>query len=339
MPRYIPTVLSLVVALVIPSCGPPADAGACYVQHGTFNSALAAPSQMFVANNQQWCSVIFHSVAPGAAPYQSGSFTRLPAHGQARVSTGPSGVVFWYRPAPQFVGSDEFQVEYGSGQQTVQVTVRDPQANPPKPAIAEAAPPPSVVATNSSSTIRSDAPKPMPLSTGERISFRCLPSGTEQTYSGVTVKWLGYDPSSSDLCIGRNKEGQPVQRVKGVWPTGGIWPDALSSVRQAFTRLETEPPGTPISFTVTAKAANSQDPRPGSWTHTAVIAGVEPITVPAGTFDAVMIEDTEQGMNGTYRGVNRIWVDRSSGAVLRWETTGISNGQHSSRETTSLRLP
>jgi hypothetical protein len=296
---------------------------------------------MFVANNQQWCSVRFHSSVPGAQPNQSGSIMRLPTHGDARISTGPSGVLFWYRPAPQFTGSDEFVVEYGSGTQTVAVTVRGPQGGDAKPAAAQAAPSSAVAATASFSPMQDGAHPLMSLPAGALISLRCLPSGTEQTYStGESVKWLGYDPSSSDLCIGRNKNGHPVQRVRGIWGIGSYWPDGIPAVRQAMTRLQAAPPGTPVSFVVTGKSSTADDPRPGTWSHMLAVAGEERITVGAGTFDAVIIEDSQQGMDGnTYRGTARIWVDRNSGAVLRWDTSGISNGQHTSWETTSLRLP
>jgi hypothetical protein len=53
-----------------------------------------------------------------------------------------------------------------------------------------------------------------------------------------------------------------------------------------------------------------------------------------------LLEDIEEGIaNNKYRGTNRMWVDRASGALLKWETIGISNSQQSSWQTTSLQLP
>jgi hypothetical protein len=345
MPQYVRAICSLVFALALPCCGPPADVEACYVQPATFSQAgAAAPTQMFVAGDQQWCSVQFHSAVPSVPAYQSGAITENPTHGQTRLSSGPNGVVFWYRALPRFVGSDEFSVEYGpgGGKQTVLVTVRASQDGRGTTAMRGPTSPPA----GQSASLSLDNSIP-PTDTSQLspvrspIGFRCLPSGAMQvTSSGGSILWLGTDPSSPDICIGRNSAGSPVQRVRGIWNIGGYWPDTIPAIRQAMARLTIETPGTPIPFTVTGKVATPDDPRAGTWTHTVQVTGEENVTVPAGTFRAIVIDDSQQGVGGnTYRGSQRIWIDPSSGALLRWVTTGSSDGKTSIWETTSLRLP
>jgi DNA/RNA endonuclease G (NUC1) len=102
----------------------------------------------------------------------------------------------------------------------------------------------------------------------------------------------------------------------------------------------TETPGTEIPFTVTGKSSTKDDPRAGSWTHSIRVIGEQTVSVPAGTYRAIVIQDTEQGIDGnSYHGIHTIWVDNSSGALLRWQTIGLSNGKNSMWETTSLGIP
>jgi hypothetical protein len=57
----------------------------------------------------------------------------------------------------------------------------------------------------------------------------------------------------------------------------------------------TETPGTEIPFTVTGKSSTKDDPRAGSWTHSIKVIGEQTVSMPAGNYQAIVIQDTEQG--------------------------------------------
>ncbi len=172
------------------------------------------------------------------------------------------------------------------------------------------------------------------------IGFRCLPRGTIQAFStGGAVTWIGTDPANSDICIGRNGAGAPIQAVRGFWNIGRYWPDTIPSMRSGLAELTTKPAGTVATFTVTGPTATAEDPRPGTWTHSLRVVGREPLVIAAGRFDAHVIDDDERTTQGSGHWTRRYWIDAATGAFLKSETLTSSNGLKQGRETVSLRLP
>ena len=172
------------------------------------------------------------------------------------------------------------------------------------------------------------------------IGFRCLPRGTVQTYSdGNITSWLGYDPSNSDICVGRSKEGRTISTIRGIWNIGSYWPDTIPAMRTALTDLTTKPVGTVATFTATGSTANKDDPRPGTWTHTLRVLNREALTTPAGAFQAYVIEDDYRNTFGTGQWKRLFWVDAATGALLKVQTVAASNGAYPKWETVALRLP
>jgi hypothetical protein len=90
----------------------------------------------------------------------------------------------------------------------------------------------------------------------EPIGSHCPPRGTVAKYSdGTVVTYLGVDPAASDICIGRNNAGNPVQRIRGIWVIGGLWPDSIAGVRDAMMKLTTMAPGSDVAVMSPARAA------------------------------------------------------------------------------------
>jgi hypothetical protein len=199
--------------------------------------------------------------------------------------------------------------------------------------------PPQATAPQAAATAGSPADAVTPLT--QPIGFHCPPRGTFSTNSlGSVVTYLGVDPAASDICIGRNGAGSPVQQIRGIWIIGSMWPDSIPGVRDALAKLTTLPPGAEVTMSVTGKSSNPDDPRAGTWTHTMKVHGEQTLTVPAGTFRTVLIVDHERGRGPTgYDGTHDYWVDRNTGLPVKRRTESSSPGKTSDWEMTSLRVP
>jgi hypothetical protein len=171
------------------------------------------------------------------------------------------------------------------------------------------------------------------------IGFRCLPAGTVQRFTnGGSIIWQGAEPGRDDICIGRTGNGEPVAKARGIWAVSPEVPDSMEAIRAAMAALTTGRPGSVVSFAVSAAPPATPNRR---FLHFAVhVAGQGAATLAAGLVAFYVIEGEEHGEGAdAYRGTVRIWLDRASLALLKWETTDLRTGGTDTSETASLSPP
>jgi hypothetical protein len=327
----------LAVLLVVASCGiTPPEGATCFVDTYTRHDGDLRPIRMMATSNNRWCSFTWQ-MEYGAAPQPliGGRVVTAPTAGKARVLDAGGKTWVEYLAPLAYVGPDAFTVELGQQKMVlrVEVDVRAPPstASSPTPSITAATQPPVAPA--------SAVPGLQPLT--EPIGFRCPPQKTVQTFSdGGSIMWLGTAPGSPDICIGRNRAGAPVERVRGIWNIGTVWPDAIPAVRTAMAKLTTDPPGADVPFTVTGQTSQHDDPRPGTWTHSVRVLGADDLAMQGGSFSTVLIEDIQTSpTTGAYLARDLLWVDRTSGVVVKSELDQANPAKHTTWETTSLKPP
>ncbi len=330
-------VIVLVGVVILASCGiTPPEGATCFVDTYTRRDDDQRPVHMVATSNNRWCSFSWQ-MEYGAAPEPliGGRVTTAPAAGTARIVNAAGKTWVEYLAPTAYVGPDAFSVELGQHKMAmhVEVDVRAPPAGSPAviPQAVAAAQPPSAPAGN--------APGVQPLS--QPIGFRCPQQQSVQTFAdGGWITWLGTAPGSPDICIGRNRLGNPVERVRGIWSIRGYWPDSIPGVRGAMTRLTTEMPGVNVSFTVTGQTGMKDDPSPGTWTHTVRVLGAEDVAMQGGSFATVVIEDTQTApTTGAYIARDLIWVDQASGIVVKGDREQANPASHTSWETVSFKPP
>jgi hypothetical protein len=171
------------------------------------------------------------------------------------------------------------------------------------------------------------------------IGFKCLPAETQQRFAdGGSILWQGSDPERDDVCLGRTGDGETIAKARGIWAVSPSMPGGMAEIRNAMEALTTGKPATKTSFTVPGGPSND----PGRHVlHFALrVTGQATADLLVGRVNVYVIDGDEHGEGpSAYRGTVRIWLERESHAVLKWQTTDLRTGQTQTSETEALTLP
>jgi hypothetical protein len=176
----------------------------------------------------------------------------------------------------------------------------------------------------------------MPLS-GTPVGFKC-PSGIKQTFSdGGWVVWRGVDSRDRDICVGTNWHGYNVTAIRGIVRTSGYQAASLPYVRAAVATITNEPPGVVATCsarvtTVGTSANDAGNNNPILRDFAIKIAGTETLTTPAGTFKAILVEESYTNSaqiltaSRNYSFSTMRWIDMDTGVLLqsrnvKWDGT------------------
>jgi len=135
----------------------------------------------------------------------------------------------------------------------------------------------------------------------------CPPAfGVVDRSVGPTTIYLGADPTDPDLC--RMKRGNDVEQFYfGTW--NAAWPGA-EAAHQAFKKIYAGPPGTSITFDVSAG--------PGlQWHDTIRNGGTEELRILGQVFPTLRVVHEREGFDGnTYHSIITQWKDLATGMAV-----------------------
>jgi hypothetical protein len=164
-------------------------------------------------------------------------------------------------------------------------------------------------------------------------AFKCPGPGKSVTMSdGSRLEFQGPDPSDAALCVWRTVRGGAASTARFVYAIHSIDNEAVQPGQmEALLRLLFQPSS---EGNVTALAG-------GAGFNTAVrlhlqLAGPEPVTTRAGTFNAWIIRETGKGVFGNETNFqNTYWLDAKTGIPVR--VREVSEGR--SFELEAVHLP
>jgi len=174
-----------------------------------------------------------------------------------------------------------------------------------------------------------------PLADMRSWAFRCPPAGAVmQNTLGGSFRYDGADPADPVVC--RSRVSDTVYREPyGLIPSSVD--NDLSSRRRTLARLFPAVPGNVSRGIFTLASGNETYQYDERWS----VVGFERITVPAGTFQTVVLEHRQEGMGGnTHLSTRRLWLDTASGVPVK-QTVHLVRGFARSRnwEATRIDLP
>ncbi len=158
----------------------------------------------------------------------------------------------------------------------------------------------------------------------------CPASGVSVTHSdGVTVRYLGADPSDPNLCLStvNGASSRLLFSLFGVPPN--MSPGTVADARTALSTVLAGPAGAQASFT-TRMLDNGYVSPTGQvqWRITCVNQGTDPVTVGGTTYQAIKVQrDTRITMvsrYASYHAVSHSWIDPKTGVVLKYDFSVIS---------------
>jgi hypothetical protein len=155
------------------------------------------------------------------------------------------------------------------------------------------------------------------------MPFRCPVNGTVVELStNVKVESLGADPQDPTVCVVRANN---VERrlLYGFWRLPLTHHGAEASARAAFAQFYPAMPGKTVTYDIfLPRTGGGDDPYRETWTA----IGIQPVTVRAGSFNAMVIERTQEGRGGNvFKGTWRRWVDVNTGVTVK-QTFSLGRG-------------
>lgn len=142
------------------------------------------------------------------------------------------------------------------------------------------------------------------------VAFECPRAGTtvEYTDGGRTV-WGGVDPTDPVVCLAR--QGNNDRRLLyAFWRLPFTHHGSEAATRTGLGQLWPAAAGRTVTYDLfLQRQGGGDDPYRETWR----VIGIEPITVRAGTYNALVIERVQDGRGGNvFRGTWRRWIDLDS---------------------------
>lgn len=171
------------------------------------------------------------------------------------------------------------------------------------------------------------------------LAFQCPLQGVSVEYdTGTRSVFGGPDPTDSAICLVRTGTNDR-RMLYAFWTLPLSHNDAERSARAGLAQLYPATVGKASSFELfLPRAGGGDDPYRETWR----VLRFEPVTVRAGTLNAMVIERVQEGQGtNTFKGTWTRWIDVNSRVVIK-QTFELGRGRMPANqqwEATALRVP